>query len=85
MRETGEPSTDQFRKHGAVTLEARLDKLESTLEDIRKVLVAGTTTFATVEQRLAMIERIVYGGCAIGLLGIGGAILALVIKQGSTL
>lgn len=62
------------------TVAAKLDKIDLKLDAIATALAAGGTTFATLELRMASVERLVYGTVAVVLLAVGGAFVALVVK-----
>lgn len=58
---------------GAVTLDERLERIETKLD-----LVIG----ANLDSRLAMVERVVYGGIGVVLLAVLGAVVGLVVHAG---
>lgn len=65
---------------GSVTLEDRLDTIEALLRTLTDRIAEGNTQFATLNLRVRALEVIVYGACGLALLGIAGAIIALVVK-----
>ena len=69
-------------RRGDMTLDDRLEAIETTLQDILKVQTANSTKEAQIHLRLRALEIIVYGGCAMALTAVVGALLVLVIKGG---
>ena len=57
------------------------ERMNKTLCDIAKDLREGAVEMATLRVRLALVERVTYGGVAIALTGLAIAILALVLKK----
>lgn len=73
---------------GGLTLDDRLDDIESLLREVRgdlraqgERLAKGDTELATLNLRLAGVERIVYGLCGVVLLSVLGAIVGLVVTR----
>ena len=62
------------------TLAADIRKIKELVEQIHKRLGGGDVTFATLELRMAQLERVVYG--AIGVAGVAFvlAVIGLVVK-----
>ena len=58
-----------------------LTEIKDLLRDICKELKEGATSFATIETRLVLVERIVFGAAGLALLSIAGAILSFVIRR----
>jgi hypothetical protein len=59
-----------------------IDQIKSGVTEILKRLADGDTKMALFEHRIAQLERIVFGMVAVILLGVLGALVALVVKSG---
>lgn len=57
-----------------------LAEIKSKLQTVLDRLGGGDVTFATLTLRVQFLERLVYGAAGLALLGIGTAIMALVLK-----
>lgn len=75
-----------FRKEVMHSIQRIADSIENnrhevgiTLSGIKDEISDGITKQAVIENRLTMVERIVYGLCAVVGVAVVGAILALVI------
>lgn len=70
----------QRRQRGDITVDDRLDGIEVILKEIQRDMNKGATSFATQELRIASLERIVYGLCAVVGVTLAGSVLALVLR-----
>lgn len=74
--------TERTARRGDVTLDDRLDAIEQTLKDILNGQTQEAAASARNSLRLRALEVVVYGGCAMALTAVVGALLFLVIKGG---
>lgn len=57
-----------------------LAEINAKLDAINDRLGRGDTAIGLLEHRVQQLERIVFGGVALILLAVGGAVVALVVK-----
>jgi hypothetical protein len=58
----------------------KLESIDAKLGAIEQRLAAGDTAISLLEHRVGLLEKIVYGLVGLILLGVGGAIIALVVR-----
>lgn len=59
---------------------ARLEKVEEGHDDLEKQIADLVVTVGKLEQTVQILRNIIFGGIAFVLMGIGGAVLTLVLK-----
>ena len=64
---------DQCPQHAS--LDSRLDKLQATLDAVLSRLGCGDVSLATISVRVRILELIVYGGVALALIAMIGAVI----------
>jgi hypothetical protein len=74
LEPSDEDSTVTIHKDEAVSLNKKIDKI------LEKVIIIETR-YAVQETRLAMVERLVYGGVGLALTSVVVGILALVVVR----
>lgn len=63
------------------TLAQDVKDIKDGITRIESRLGTGDVSLATLAVRVAFLEKLVYGAVALALTGLGGAILALVLKH----
>lgn len=79
-----EHETTRVPRAGTLTIDERLEAIEKLLQSLVDKLAAGQTKFATIQLRLLALEIVVYGACGLGLMGLAGALVALVLRTPAT-
>lgn len=72
---------DRTPPAGSVTLDERLRSIEDMLHDLIESVGAAVSGNKTLELRVGILEKVVYGGVAVALLSVAGAVLALVLRS----
>lgn len=75
-----EGDTTRIQRAVTKTTVELLTHLDEKIDEVLKRLAEGDTKMALTDHRMASIERIVYGGCALVLIAVAGGIIALVVK-----